>query len=508
MRNRSNENKLCLGARPFLLGMAVFLGLFSGPSVVAAPPNIVFIMADDHGAQAISAYGGKLIQTPNIDRLAKEGLRFTAAMANNSICSPSRAVLLTGKYNHLCGVQRLEDVFDGSQQTFPKLLQRAGFQTALVGKWHLNSEPTGFDFFSVLPGHGRYVNSPFKTSGTPWEKGGKGRPGYVTDVITDVSLDWLKSRDPKKPFCLMIHHKAPHGPHEPAPRHENLFKDVTLPEPATLLDDYAGRAPEPVANALGWSRLVQTDYPQYREVRKQFTGDRAHDTRLMYQEFTKGYLRLVASLDENVGRVLDYLDQSGLAENTIVVYTSDNGFFLGEHGFYNKMWMYEAGFQIPLIVRLPKKLGGVTAGSTNGELVGMFDIAPTLLDVAGIEVPADIQGRSLKPLFLGEKTPWREDFYYHYYGVKDATPEKARGNWITGNQIIGITSKTEKLVFYPTMKGGAFWEYFDLVNDPREMKNLVHDPACQAKVDALREKLRQRAEALKDEEVVGLLKQP
>lgn len=488
-----------------LLWTGACLDIFSPQSVTAAPPNIVFIMADDHGRQAISAYGSKLIRTPNIDRLASEGLRFTAAMANNSICSPSRAVLLTGKYNHLCGVRRLEDPFDGSQQTFPKLLQQAGYQTAIVGKWHLATEPTGFDYFSVLPGHGRYMDSPFKTSGNPWGKGGEIRQGYVTDVITDVSLDWLKNRDPKKPFCLMIHHKAPHGPHDPASRHENLFKDVILPEPATLLDDYAGRAPEPVAKALTWSRLVQADYPEYKEIRKQFTGDRVRDTRLMYQAFTKGYLRLVAALDENIGRVLDYLDQNNLADNTIVVYTSDNGFFLGEHGFYNKMWMYEPGFHIPLIVRMPGNLTALPAGSTNDQLVGMFDMAPTLLDLAGIKVPADIQGQSLKPLLAGEKTPWRNDFYYHYYGVKGSTTENVQKNWIKGNQIIGVTTKAEKLVFYPTMNGAPFWEYFDLVNDPEELNNRIGDPACQAKVAAMKQKLRDRAEFYKDDEVVKLL---
>ncbi len=355
-------------------------------------PNILFIMADDHGRQAISCYGSQTIKTPNIDRLAREGVRFTHAFANNSICSPSRAVLLTGKYNHLCGVRKLEEPFDGSQQTFPKLLQKAGYQTAIVGKWHLATQPTGFDYYNVMPGQGRFNDCPLKETGQPWQDGRKGgivHKGYLTDVITDVSLRWLDQRDPSKPFCLMIHHKAPHGPHVPAPRHKDLFKDTVFPEPPTLLDDYQGRAPEPVANLLRWSRLVQNDYPEYQYLRKQFTDDHSHDTRLVYQEYMRGYLRLVASLDENIGRVLDYLDKTDLAKNTIVIFTSDNGYFQGEHGFYNKMWMYEESLLLPLVVRMP----GVPGGQTNANFVGMFDMAPTILDLAGVKAPEDMQGR-------------------------------------------------------------------------------------------------------------------
>jgi arylsulfatase A-like enzyme len=468
----------------------------------AAParPNIVLIMADDHGRQATSCYNPQsLIQTPNIDRLAKAGVRFDAAFANNSICSPSRAVLLTGKYNHLCGVRKLEEPFDGAQQTFPKLLQQAGYQTAIVGKWHLQTEPTGFDYYCVAPGNGgRYVDPMLKEKGQPWGNGnggGASHKGYMTDVITDVSLDWLEHRDAGKPFCLMIHHKAPHEPHTPAPRHKDLFKDVVFPEPPNLLDDYAGRAPEPVADRILWSRLLQYG-GEYTYVRKQFNGDRAHDTRLMYQAYMKGYLRLVAALDENIGRVLDHVDKAGLASNTVVIYTSDNGFFNGEHGFYNKMWMYEESLHLPLIIRMP---GGKRV-DTCGQMVGMFDIAPTVLDLAGAPVPSDMQGASLKPLLEGNPASWRDAFYYHYYGVPNWLV--AANNWVGNHEIIGVRTRTAKLVYYPNWKDGSFWEYFDLAADPHETRNLYREAASQEQVAALKTKLRGLASHYQDTAVV------
>ena len=470
----------------------------------SARPNIVFIMADDHGRQAISSYGSQVIQTPNIDRLAREGMRFTQAFANNSICSPSRAVLLTGKYNHLCGVRKVSEHFDGSQQTFPKLLQQAGYQTAIVGKWHLFTEPTGFDYYCMLPGFGLSYDSPFKETGQPWGKNGNAggivHKGYFTDVITDISLNWLQRRDPNKPFCLMIHHRAPHAPHDPAPRHKDLFKDTVYPEPANLLDDYRGRAPEPVANLLEWSRLCEIPdwyFPKDIPAHQQLSGDRTHDTRLMYQTFMRCYLRMVMALDENVGRVLDYLDQTGLAQNTVVIYTSDNGFFTGEHGFYNKMWMYEESLHLPLLIRRP----GAQGGTTNSQFVSMLDIAPTILDLAGVNVPADIQGVSIKPLLMNEPMPARDAFYYHYYGEL-GRPEI---NWIASHEILGIRTKTAKLVCYPTWKGGVFWEFFDLVHDPHEMNNLYADPAHREVVAGMKKRLYALAGQYRDTDVVKLL---
>jgi arylsulfatase A-like enzyme len=467
-----------------------------------ARPNILFIMADDHGKQATSCYGGPFIKTPHIDRLAREGIRFDHAMAGNSICSPSRAMLLTGKYNHLCGVQRLDGHFDGSQQTFPKLLQQAGYQTAIVGKWHLYSEPTGFDYFCVAPGNGgRYYDPLLKEKGQPWvngNAGGKLHKGYMTDVLTDVALDWLKHRGGEKPFCLMIHHKAPHSPHDPAPRHKELFKDTVFPEPPNLLDDYKGRAPEPVADAIVWSRLVANDYPQYQYLKQQYTGDRGHDTRLAYQAYMRGYLRLVAAVDENVGRVLDYLDRSGLRENTVVIYTSDNGYFLGEHGFYNKMWMYEEGFHVPLLVRRP----GGPQGATCDRMVSILDIAPTLLDLAGAAVPGDIQGESMKPLLDDPAAPGRAAFYYHYYGVNGKPSAK---NWIAYHEIIGVRTPSAKLIFYPTWKNGPFWEYFDLTRDAREMSNLIDDRSQRQRVAEMKHRLRDLAERYRDAATVKYL---
>ena len=462
-------------------------------------------MADDHAPLAISCYGGEhpLVQTPNIDRLAKTGVRFTDAFANNSICSPSRAVLLTGKYNHLCGVEKLDGHFDGAQQTFPKLLQNAGYQTAIVGKWHLFTQPTGFDYYCVLPGFGSSFDSKFKETHHPWADGYAGgivHKGYFTDVITDLSLDWLKSgRNPKKPFCLMIHHRAPHAPHDPAPQDKDLFRNTDFPTPPTLLDNYAGRAPEVVSNQLLWSRLSQLPRGYLRDdptIRKQLTGDLAHDTRQLYQAYLREYLRVVVSLDRNVGRVLDYLDQSGLATNTIVIYTSDNGFFLGEHGFYNKMWMYEDGFHIPLMVHLPD---GHTA-TTNNQIVSMLDVAPTLLDFAGVKIPPDIQGNSMKPLILGEPATWRDSLYYHYYGVGASRTR----NWIASpdGEIFGVRTKTTKLICYPRWKGGPFWELFNLDEDPLEMHNLYRDSGRQQEVASLKEKLRALAEKYQDTNTV------
>jgi arylsulfatase A-like enzyme len=472
-----------------------------------ARPNLLFIMADDHGRQATSCYGGKLVKTPNIDRLAREGVRFTQAFACNSICSPSRATLLTGKYNHLCGVRRLSEAFDRSQQTFPRLLQASGYETAIIGKWHLATEPAGFNHYSVLPGQGRYYDPQFKESGQPWgadgNRGGVIKPGYVTDIITDAALEWLTNRAPGRPFCLMVHHKAPHSPHSPAPRHKDFFKDTVFPEPPNLLDEYEGRAPHPVAGQLAWSRLLQQDERPYAPIKQQFTGDRARDTRFMYQEYVRNYLRLVVAVDENVGRLLDYLDRSGLAANTVVIYTSDNGYFLGEHGLYNKMWMYEESLHLPLLIRMPSGQKALKPGSTCDELVGMFDIAPTLLDLAGVSVPSDVQGRSLRPLLAGDASGWREAFYYHYYGTMGAPRED---NWIASHEILGVRTKSAKLVFYPTWKNGAFWEYFDLQSDPTEMSNRYQDPAYQKVVTRMKRDLLTLAREYKDTEVTDQLR--
>ena len=392
-----------------------------GKSAAAARPNILFIMADDHARAAISCYGSKTIQTPGIDRLAHEGMLFTHMTSTDSLCAPARAVLITGKFGHKNGVTKIGQTFDGSQQTFPKLLQQAGYETALFGKWHLTSEPTGFDYYKVLPGQGRYMDCPLKERGQPWGNGNQGgvvHLGYLTDVLTNEAITWLDhKRDVRKPFCLMVHHKAAHAPHDPAPRHKNLFRGITFPEPFNLRDDYKGRAPALLADQLIWSRLPlatsgDINIRGEKDIKGQFNGERDHDTRLAYQTYMRGYLCLVAALDENVGRLLDELDRQGLTKNTIVIYTSDNGFFNGEHGFFNKMWMYEPSLHLPLLVRWPDV---VRPGAVNDQLVSMLDVAPTLVDLVGAPVPADMQGVSFRPLLEGQAPVWRNAIYYHYY---------------------------------------------------------------------------------------------
>ena len=425
------------------------------------------------------------MQTPSIDRLAHEGLKFTHMTSTDSLCAPARAVLITGKYGHKNGVTSIGPTFDGSQQTFPKLLQHAGYETALFGKWHLTSEPTGFDYFKVLPGQGRYTDCPLKEKGQPWGNGNQGgvvHGGYLTDVLTDEAITWLAhKRDASKPFCLMVHHKAAHSPHDPAPRHKNLFNGKIFLEPATLLDDYKGRAPELIANQLVFSRLVLANGSDINikgegNIKTQFNGEQAHDTRLAYQTHMRGYLCLVAALDENVGRLLDELDRQGLSNNTIVIYTSDNGFFNGEHGFFNKMWMYEPSLHLPLLVRWP---GVVQPGTINNQLVSMLDLAPTLVDLVGAPLPADMQGLSFRLLLTGQSPAWRDAIYYHYYEQFNV-PEN-----------YGVRTARYKLIHYPNLKGAPYWELFDLEHDPAEMHNIYTEPESKELVAQLKLRLQQ-----------------
>ncbi|NMC20822.1 MAG: sulfatase, partial [Thermogutta sp.] len=414
------------------LGLAVAAGTAArAESAPGSRPNILFIMSDDHAYQAVSAYGYGLNQTPNIDRLAREGMLFRNCFVTNSICGPSRAVILTGKYSHLNGFARNGDRFDGSQQTVSKLLQQAGYQTAIIGKWHLGTDPTGFDHWEILFGQGPYYNPPMKTP-----RGRAAHEGYTTDVITDLALDFLQNgRDKSRPFFLMYHHKAPHRNWCPGPRELDLFKDATIPEPPTLFDDYAtrGRAAREqemtVARHLTPHDLklvpqnekftpeqAERFYNAYAEENKAFEEADLQGEELVrwkYQRYLKDYLRCVAGVDRNVGRVLDYLDESGLADNTVVIYTSDQGFYLGEHGWFDKRFMYEESFRTPLLVRWP---GHVKPGGVCEKLVMNLDFAETFLDIAGAAVPGDMQGRSLKPLLEGRDVPdWRTSVYYRYY---------------------------------------------------------------------------------------------
>jgi len=391
-------------------------------------PNIIFIMTDDHASHAMSCYGSRINKTPNLDRIASEGMRFENSFCTNSICAPCRAVILTGKYSHLNGVIDNRKTFDGSQQTFPKLLQKVGYQTAMIGKWHLKTDPTGFDYWNVLPGQGAYYNPAMKEMGQQ-----KKYTGYVTDIITDHALKWLKNLKPDEPFCLMYQHKAPHRRWEPGPKHLTMYDDVTIPEPDNLFDDYSNRGRAAKEQDMSIAKTMTENDLKLTPTRKNLTPEqkRLWDAaygpkneafkkanlqgkdliRWKYQRYIKDYLRCIASVDDNVGRVLDYLDESGLAENTIVVYTSDQGFYLGDHGWFDKRFMYEESLRMPLLVRYP---GEVKAGSVSDEIVLNLDFGATFLDFAGVPVPADMQGESIRKVLQG-KTPrnWRKSMYYH-----------------------------------------------------------------------------------------------
>lgn len=461
-----------------------FLGSCESFSQTSNPkqkkPNIVYIMTDDHAYQAISCYGSKINETPNIDRIANEGIRFNNCFCTNSICGPSRAVILTGKYSHINGFTENEKTdFDPTQQTYPKLLQQAGYQTAVIGKWHLGSNPTGFDFWSVLPGQGTYYNPEFIEMGKRLKT-----TGYVTDTITDKALDWLKNREPEKPFCLVYQHKAPHREWEPNLKHLNLYDDVTIPEPETLFDDYEGRGTAAKQQRMTISRdlnnmdlklMIPRDLNQeqrqiwneaYNPKNQKFrqANLRGDDLiRWKYQRYIKDYLRCIASVDENVGRVLDYLKENNLEQDTIVVYTSDQGFYLGEHGWFDKRWMYEESFKMPLAIRYPRE---IKAGSVCNDMVMNLDFAETLLDYAGVQIPDDMQGKSFRSILQG-KTPksWRESVYYHYYEYPGYHSVKRH---------YGVRTKRYKLIhFYRDIDE---WEMYDLEKDPHEMKSIYNDP--------------------------------
>jgi len=468
-------------------------------------PNILLVFADDHAYQAVGAYGSMINETPNIDRLAEGGMRFDRAVVTNSICAPSRAVIQTGRYSHLNGVRDNSDVFDGEQLTFPKLLREAGFQTAMIGKWHLKSAPTGFDHWEVLPGQGAYYN-PDMLYPEADTTARRRREGYVTDVITDLALDWLRERrDPDQPFLLMVQHKAPHRNWMPGPDHLTTYDRETIPKPETLFDDYSDRASPASKQEMTIAGHMSLQYDlkvtptsDSTEQEWQVSGweatygrmsaeqkaawDAAYDprneafraaglegdelTRWKYQRYIKDYLRTIASIDDNLGRILDWLDETGLAENTVVVYSSDQGFYLGEHGWYDKRWMYEESFRTPLIVRWP---GETEPGSASGVIVSNLDFAPTFLEMAKLEAPPDMQGRSLVPLLRGEvPTDWRTSFYYHYY--------EAEGPHAVAEHY-GVATDRYKLIRYPATDE---WELFDLDSDPQELTSVAADPAYEA----------------------------
>lgn len=471
---------------------------------VAAPPNILFIMSDDHAAHAISAYGSKVNKTPNLDRIAAGGMRFDKCFCVNSICTPSRATIITGKYSHINGVP-VFNRFDGSQPTVAKYLQAAGYYTGMIGKWHLGSDPTGFDYWKILPGQGVYFNPVFID-----RDGRETINGYVTDVITDLAIDFLKNRPKDKPFFLMCHHKAPHRNWQPDEAHKAMFAKLTIPEPATLRDDYATRTDAirecrqkvfedltrndlklvPPADLKGqerarWLAVKPTEVETVIDGKPmKLTGDALNAWK--YQRYMQDYLACVQSVDDNVGRLLDWLDRNGLGSNTVVIYTSDQGFFLGDHGLYDKRFMYEASVHMPFIVRWP----GVTKpGSEQEAMVINCDFAPTFMGIAGLPVPADMQGRSMVPLLKGE-TPadWRTSYYYRYY--HDPGDHNTRAHY-------GVRTLTHKLIYFWKKDQ---WEMYDLVKDPDELHNLYDDPAQQNTVAELKKELYRLKKELKDDD--------
>lgn len=463
-------------------------------------PNILFIMSDDHAYQAISAYGSRINQTPNLDRLAKEGMRFNRCLVTNSICGPCRAVILTGKYSHVNGFMRNGDRFDGSQQNVAKLLRQVGYQTAVIGKWHLGSDPTGFDYWNILIGQGPYYNPPMKTA-----QGVTNHTGYTTDIITDLTLEYLKNgRDPEKPFFLMYHHKAPHREWQPSPEYMHKYDDVTIPEPDTLFDDYSGRGTAARTQDMTIEKTLtpldlkfippknltpeqlkawEAAYGPKNKAFKQANLQGKALVRWKYQRYIKDYLRCIDSVDANVGRVLDYLDESGLAENTLVIYTSDQGFYLGEHGWFDKRWMYEQSLKTPLMIRYP---GVIKPGSENSDMVLNLDFAETFLELAGAKVPSDMQGRSIVPILKGD-TPkdWRQSMYYHYYELPG--PHNVARHY-------GVATDRYKLMYFYNLDE---WELYDLEKDPHEMKSFYGDAAYADVTAELKQELQRLREELK-----------
>lgn len=477
------------------------------------PLNILYIMSDDHSYQTISAYDKRFTSTPNIDWIAENGVRFTNSFVANSLSGPSRACMLTGKHSHANGFTDNTKTFDGSQQTYPKLLQKAGYQTAMIGKWHLTSNPTGFDYWDILFGQGDYFNPDFLCNGDSVR-----REGYVTNIIADLTIEWLdKKRDPNKPFCLLMHNKAPHRVWSPDTCDLRLYDDITYPLPDNFYDDYEGREAAKVQemsiindmnvvydlkmadhegeiktdnkalDAWGRSNYARMNDAQrakwdayYDPIIQKFKADKLSGKALAewkYQRYMHDYMRVIASLDRNIGRVIDYLRQHGLLDNTIIVYTSDQGFFMGEHAFFDKRFMYEESFRTPLVMYVPgtKKHGDIT------EMVQNIDYAPTFLEAAGVDIPSDIQGESFWPLLQGEHPKnWRKALYYHYH------------EWPAEHAVrphYGIRTERYSLMHFTGDLDE--WELFDIQNDPSEMHNLYGQEGMESVTKELKEQLRQ-----------------
>ncbi|MFN8252790.1 MAG: sulfatase [Ferruginibacter sp.] len=489
-------------------------------ALIAQRPNIVLIVSDDHAYQTISAYGSKLTHTPNIDRIAKEGAIFNKAYVTNSICGPSRAVILTGKYSHKNGFKDNDNSrFDGSQNTFIKELTKSGYQTAWIGKWHLESEPLGFTFWQILPGQGHYYNPDFLLI-----NGGRKRAeGYVANIVEDIAEEWLDKRDTTKPFCLVIGHKNTHRSWLPDTSDLGLFDKTIFPLPNNFYDDYTGREAAKIQDmtiaktmVMGYdlkmfdkeedankegstSRMNATQKEKfmnyYNAINKELKEKNLSGSALTewkYQRYMKDYLATAASLDRNIGRTLDYLDKHGLTNKTIVIYVSDQGFYMGEHGWFDKRFMYEESFRTPMMMRYP---GVVKAGSINNSLVMNLDIAPTLLQAAGVPIPVDIQGKSFLPLVINHKEKGRDALYYHYYEttVHNVSPH------------FGVKTKQYKLIrFYEKVNS---WELYDLKKDKNEMKNVYGQKGYEKITAILKKWLKELIAEYEDEEANVIFEQ-
>ncbi len=478
--------------------------------------NIVIIISDDHALQAISTYGSNIVKTPVIDKIANEGVRFDKAYVTNSICGPSRAVLLTGKYSHKNGFKDNEtSVFNHGQDLFVKRLQEAGYQTAWIGKQHLGDQPEGFDFYSILTGQGEYYNPDFITNGVR-----ERIHGYVTNIVSDKAENWLESRDKDKPFCLVIGHKATHRVWLPDLGDLGMYDNTNFPIPETFYDDYKGRQGaaqqemsiskdmvlgydlkmESPENALKQGAVKRMDQQQlaafnnyYQPIYNDFKAKNLKDNELAewkYQRYMRDYMATAASLDRNIGKTLDYLDEHQLADNTIVIYLSDQGFYMGEHGWFDKRWMYEESFRTPMVMRYPNV---IKPGTVNTDFILNLDIAPTLLDAAGVAIPKDIQGKSFLPLLKDKNIKGRDAIYYHYFenGEHAVSPH------------FGVKTERYKLMrLYKRVEG---WELYDLKKDQHEMNNIYGKKGTEKLTKKLKKKLNDLISQYEDEDAAKII---
>lgn len=515
-----HRRNLLLMALQFLIFGGLFFSIASCSTKRnnISRPNIIFILSDDHAYQAISAYGYGLNHTPNIDRLAREGMLFTRCFVNNSLCAPSRAAILTGKYSNLNGIKgNGDEVFDGAQATFPKLLHEAGYQTAMIGKWHLVSYPTGFDYWNIVPGQGDYYNPDFIHNGDTTSV-----KGYVTDLIADYAINWLNHRDTTRPFCMLVWNKAPHRDWMPALKYLHEFDSTHVPVPSTFFDDYSTRTRAAHEQKMQIAKWLAPNY----DLKENFTlgkpyqrldsnwaaifgrldpaeqqafeaaygpGNdafrKAHLTGKAlaiwkYERYIKDYLRCIQSIDDNVGRLVEYLKARGLDKNTIVIYSSDQGFYLGEHGWFDKRFMYTQSFRTPLIIRWPAV---IKPGEVNNDPVMNMDIAETLLDAAKVKIPDDMQGRSMLPLLEGKHpNDWRKSVYYHYY--------ESGGEHNVAKHIGVLAGRYKLIYFYENNE----WELYDLQKDSSELNNVYNNPAYKAIQNSLKNTLQIQLKKFKD----------